>query len=139
AGAPKTTEIKKHTKKPASRATNIINAIPRIVQTSLATLIIRFTNVTPSLPSLFLNKEIIESQRIYSGAEKAAHRFSGCADNRFPKKIERCVNKDGDAGPLPEFIEQAPVERAGFATDFMNAGHSVRKPGGGNQEPLVIS
>src|SRR5262249_14366068 len=97
------------------------------------------TNVTPSLPLLFLNKEIIDSQRIYSGAEKAAHRFSGCADNRFPKKIERCVNKDGDTGLLPEFIEQAPVERTGFAADRMNAGHSVRKPGGGNQEPLVIS
>src|SRR5262249_40773095 len=131
--------MKKPSKITASRATNIINAIPRIIQTSLAALIIRFTNVTPSLPLLFLNKEIIDSQRIYSGAEKAAHRFSGCADNRFPKKIERCVNKDGDTGLLPEFIEQAPVERTGFAADRMNAGHSVRKPGGGNQAPLVIS
>src|SRR5262245_31291479 len=89
--------------------------------------------------TLFLNKEVIDSQRIYSGTVIASHCFSWCANNRFPKKIERCVNKNGDTGLLSEFVEQAPVKRAGFATDSMNAGHSIRKPGGRNQIPLVIS
>ena len=82
---------------------------------------------------------MVDYQGVYSGAVITTHRFAGSAHNRLPKKIERCVYKNGNTGLLPEFIQKEPEERAGFATDCMNAGHSIRKPGGRNQTPLVIS
>ena len=68
---------------------------------------------------------MIDYQSVYSGAVIAAHCFAWGANNRFPEKIEGCVNKNRDTGLLPEFIEQSPEERIGFATDCMNAGHSI--------------
>ena len=88
---------------------------------------------------LFLNNETIDYQGVYSGAIEAAHCFPRGADNRLPKKIEGRVDKNGDAGLLPEFIEQPPEERIGLPADRMHASHSTRKPGSRDRLPLVIS
>jgi hypothetical protein len=62
------------------------------------------------LRSLSFHDRVAEDEHVHARAEEAVHGFFGAADDGLIV-IEGCVEDDGDAGELAEFVDQLPVAR----------------------------